>query len=48
MINAITKVCLPDEINRKEREKLIDIINGDPGEFFVFLFKESFRKVARL
>lgn len=45
MINAVTNVCLPGEINRKEREKLVDTLNSDPSEFFIFLFKEYSRKV---
>lgn len=48
MINAITYVIFPGELNRKERERLIDIIESSQLEFFVFLFKEqSTRKIVK-
>jgi hypothetical protein len=47
MINAITYVVFPGELNRKERERLTDIIEGSQHEFFVFLFKEYSRKMIK-
>lgn len=31
MINAVSNVCLPGEINRKDREKLIEVIENEPS-----------------
>ena len=47
MITAITNVCLPGELNRKDREKLVEVIETDSSEFFVFLFKDYSRKVIK-
>lgn len=47
MINAITYTCLPGELNRREREKFIDILDDYESEFFIFLFKEYSRKVIK-
>ena len=47
MITAITYVCLPGDLNRKDRERLIEVIENEPSEFFVFLFKEYSRKVIK-
>lgn len=47
MINAITHVIFPGELNRKERERLIDIIEASQYEFFIFLFKEYSRKMIK-
>lgn len=47
MINAITHVIFPGELNRKERERLIDIIDASQHEFFIFLFKEYSRKMIK-
>ncbi len=46
MMNAITNVCLPGDINKREREKLIDILEQDASEYFIFLFKEYSRNVS--
>jgi hypothetical protein len=29
MIGSLTNVCLPGELNRKEREKLIEVIENE-------------------
>lgn len=47
MVNAITYVVFPGELNRKERERLTEIIEGSQHEFFVFLFKEYSRKMIK-
>ena len=47
MVNAITYTCLPGELNRREREKLIDVLDEFENEFFIFLFKEYSRKVIK-
>lgn len=47
MINAITYVCFPGELNRKERERLIQTLETSEYEFFVFLFKEYSRKIIK-
>ena len=39
MMTAISNVCLPGEINKKDREKLLDVIESEQADFFVFLFK---------
>ena len=47
MINAINNVCLPGELNRGDREKLVKVLELDTSEFFVLLFKEYSRKVIK-
>lgn len=47
MVNAITYVCFPRELNRKDRERLIDVLDSSEHEFFVFLFKEYSRKIIK-
>ena len=48
MMNAITYTCLPGQLNKKEREKLLDVLeNETSSEFFIFLFKQYARKVIK-
>lgn len=47
MINAITYVCFPGELNRKERERLVEVLETSEHEFFIFLFKEYSRKIIK-
>lgn len=47
LVNAITYVCFPGELNRKERERLIEVLEESEHEFFVFLFKEYSRKIIK-
>ena len=47
MVNAITHVIFPGELNRKERERWVDVLESSEQEFFVFLFKEYSRKMIK-
>jgi len=39
--NAIIKVCLPGEVNRKQREELLNQLNKLPNNNLIILFKDT-------